>query len=562
MSNFVKFVTEDFNLVPIKFCKLDKDLHKDMVEVIKSRKKHNQDFADESTFDQFTYNEWNIRPLKGENTKGYENRSFVVNDEEYVFPNAGVVFCKEDAKETFFGEGAGTVAFTKRKDEAFYPFAYIPSENKFKLFRYELSAGAPCEYGEMNGINSSLLLDLMVDVRKMKKDEGIYIFRFPDPYNFPNENYSEDWEEDAEVDTYVTLSFFVKEGDEYPVILSYRSGFYKEPVKVLVEVNGKTHEEPGRIVVRDFRLDYFCNSIEEVNDYPKRGWTTVKYDKISKNDIIGKYVSSLGDYYEHLDGTYEPYYNYDKHNTFVEFGNSMMNVLDKVVKDPNIKLGKYLSEYSDSGFRLDAKSDRMLIMPFYGLSKVLPILQKAFVVEGSISLTDYEEAVEHLGDPYFNQLLKEIGRKVGLSKEQKPFISKKIAKSSVIFLVDSEVTACTMTSEFSLEAPYIGGVEVNLMDVISGDCSVVSRYDLSNLRNFYINVSICGKISKISLNDIAEFFSNIRKSQRVFIKDLEEGKFKVIETRINKDGLTEYRVRPILENYDPDKYWNEKDPRK
>jgi hypothetical protein len=559
MSNFIKTITEGFDLVPIKFCKLDKDLHKDLVEVIKSRKKHNLDFTDESTFDQFTYNGWNIRPLKGENTKGYENRSFVVNEEEYVFPKAKVVYCNSDAKETFFGEGAGTVAYTKRKDEAFYPFAYVPSEDKFKLFRFDLRAGVPGEYEESLGINSSLLLDLMVEVRKMKKDEGIYIFRDPD---YPSSDESDTWEEDAEIDSYVTLSFFVKEGDEYPVILSYRSGFYKEPEKVLVEVNGKKYEKPGKIVVRDFRLDYFCNSIEEVNDYPKRGWTSVKFDKISKNDILGKYIPSLGDYYEHSDGSYGPYYNYDRHNTFAEFGNSMMNVLDKVVKDPNIKLGKYLSEYTYSGFRLNAKSDRMLIMPFYNLAKVLGILQKGFVVEEPISLADYEEAVECLGDPYFNQLLKEIGSKVDLSKESRPFISKKIAKPEVIFLVDSEVNSYTVTSEFSLKAPYIEGVEVNLMDVISDTRYVVSRYDLSNLRNFYIDVTVYEKTFKIYLNDIAEFFPNIRKSQRVFTKDLEEGNFKIIETRVNKDGLTEYRVRPILEKWDPDRYWSDKDPRK
>lgn len=551
MSNFIKTITEGFDLVPIKFCKLDKDLYKDLVEVIKSRKKHNLDFTDESTFDQFTYNGWNIRPLKGENTKGYENRSFVVNEEEYVFPKAKVVYCKFDAKETFFGEGAGTVAYTKRKDEAFYPFAYVPSEDKFKLFRFDLRAGVPGEYEESLGINSSLLLDLMVEVRKMKKDEGIYIFRDPD---YPSSDESDTWEEDAEIDSYVTLSFFVKEGDEYPVILSYRSGFYKESTNDLVEVNGKKYEKPGKIVVRDFRLDYFCNSIEEVNDYPKRGWTSVKFDKISKNDILGKYIS--GDYVE--DGTYIPCY----HNTFTEFGNSMMNVLDKVVKDPNIKLGKYLSEYTYSGFRLNAKNDRMLIIPFYNLAKVLGILQKGFVVEEPISLADYEEAVECLGDPYFNQLLKEIGSKVDLSKESRPFISKKIAKPSVIFLVDSEVNSYTVTSEFSPKAPYIEGVEVNLMDVISDECSVVSRFDLSNLRNFYIDVTVYEKTFKIYLNDIAEFFSNIRKSQRVFIKDLEEGNFKIIETRVNKDGHSEYRVRPILEKWDPDKYWSDKDPRK
>lgn len=505
MSNFIKVITGDFKPVIVKYYMLDEDIHRDFVETVKSRKEQGFDFAEgETTFDPFYYNGLSIEPLN-KNCNSLEKRAFVVNGgEEYVFPRAGIVFCKNEASsKSFFGKGEGIPSITKINEERgdIYPFAYITKVDTFELFEHNLDASIPGEYGEMEGISSSFLLDLMVDIRKMKRDTGIYIFKFP--------HY-----ESGKIDNFITLSFFVKGGiEEHPVILSYRGGF----------------NSSGKYTIQDFRLDYFCNSNSEVSDWPKRGWTYKKFDQISVENIEGKYVDSLG----------EPYKNY---NTVEEFCNSLQEILSLTEK--NTELNLYNNGFS-------------LLSPFYSLLRVLSPLKEDY-----ITLSDFEKTLESVKEPYFFQLTKDLKEKVDLTKGSElhyPFISSFIANEKVLDVekrAETGVTAYSQTCQFTGES-YIPNVEINLDDVISKDCKKISKYDFSNLRNFVIKINN-GNV--INLNNVAEFFWNINKSQNILIDNLKSGRFRIIESRTRKEGRKEYRVRPYLE-YNSRASWGPIDPR-
>lgn len=512
----MKVITEDFKPATVKYFMLDEDIHKDFVETVKSRKEQGFDFAEgETTFDPFYYNGLSIEPLN-RNCNSLEKRAFVVNKgEEYVFPNTGIVFCKNGTDKSFFGKGEGIPSITKINEGRgdIYPFAYIPKVDTFELFEHNLDASIPGEYGEIEGIGSSFLLDLMVDIRKMKRDTGIYIFKIP--------HY-----ESGKIDNFITLSFFVKGGkEEHPVILSYRGGF----------------NSSGKYTIQDFRLDYFCNSNSEVSDWPKRGWTNEKFDQISIENIEGKYVvDSLGEPIEHLDGSYIQTYNYRNYNTVGDFCNSLQEILSLTEK--NTELNLYNNGFS-------------LLSPFYGLLMVLSSLKKNY-----ITLSDFEKTLESVKEPNFFQLMKDLKEKVDLTKgDEYPFISSSIANEKVLDVekrTETGVTAYSQTRQFAGES-YIPEVEINLDDVISMNCKKISKYDFSNLKNFVIKINN-GNV--INLNNVAEFFWNINKNQNISIDDLKSGRFRIIESRTRKEGRKEYRVRPYLE-YNSRAPWGPIDPR-
>jgi hypothetical protein len=452
---------------------LDEKKNASMIDVVKDRKEKGFDLEkDPRSFSKFKFEEHSISSIGKYN--------YLVDDAEYVFPSQGKVICMKEEITPVMGTGKAVKALTKKDGSDFYPFFYILETGEYRTF-LETFSYIPW----YNNENSSYLLDLMAEVAKSHKG--------------PSFNYIEP----EEGSYFVTLSFFPKEDDEYPVVLAYKSGL------------GRTYIT-GKEIRRTTLYYYYKNRDWDNNGY-WRDWNCYKDENISTNHIRGIYEYApkfLGDDYS----TTPVQYRYN--NTVEEFKNAFEEAFKEMSK-------------------LELKPE--IVKPIEGMLKHIKLLSK-----DKITIPEFEELSDY--DHLYN-IVREIEKKVDTSCEVRPFITDSIAREGA----EKFVTVYKNGYRFNA---YVPGFEIDIKSVLK-DSDEISNFGLCSKENFYAVIN--GK--KVSLSQVGNLYFRICKEQKISTEDLYKGRFYYVEIdEVKSIGKVYYRVRPFLDE-NSDEPWSEKDPR-
>lgn len=462
-----------YNPVDVYIYDLDKEKNASIIDVVKERKEKGFDLVkDPKSFSKFRFEEHSISSLR--------NNNYLVDDAEYVFPLQGKVICLKEEITPVMGTGKAVKALTKKDGSDFYPFFYIPETGEYRTF-LEASDYNPWSDNE----NSSYLLDLMAEV--MKSHKG------------PSFNYMEP----EEGSYFAALSFFPKEGDEYPVVLAYKSSLGRTSIT--------------REVIRRTSLYYYYKNRDWDNNGYRRDWYCYREENISTNHIKGIYEA--GPKFLQDDYSVTPV-QYKYNNTVEEFKNAFEEAFKELSK-------------------LELKPE--IVKPIEGMLKHIKLLSK-----DKVTLPEFDELPD---DNHLYKIVSEIEKKVDTSCEVRPFITDSIAREGA----EKFVTVYKNGYRFNA---YVPGFEINIKSVLK-DSDEISNFGLCSKENFYAIIN--GK--KVPLSQVGNLHFRICKERRISTEDLYKGRFYYVEIHEVKNlGKVFYRVRPFLDE-NSDEPWSEKDPR-
>lgn len=474
-----------YNMVGVYIYDINTTKNTLIINAVKDRKEKGLDLVkDPKSFTKFNFEGHSISPLGNDN--------YLVDNTEYVFPSQEKVICLNGAITPVMSTGKAIKALTKKSGSDFYPFFYIPETGEYKTFlgTSDYNPGSDNE-------NSNYLLDLMAEVMKGRKHNGP----------------SFDYIEPSEGCYFGALSFFLKEDDEYPVVLAYKSG---------LGITSITRKEIRRTSLYFY---YKNRDIYNVGCYV-RDWNCQKDEHISPNHIRGMYEAVpqivQNDY------SITPV-KYKYNNTIEEFKNALEGAFKEAFEE------------------LSKQGKPEIVKPIEDLLKHVK-----FLLKDKVTLSEFDELSDDPENHLFYKLVEKIKENVDTSCETRPFISDSIARAG------AEKFVTVYKNGYSFNA-YVPGFEIDIKSVLK-DSDKISGFGLCSKENFYAIVN--GK--KVLLSQIGNLYYRICKELEISTEDLYKGRFYYVEIdevkKLGK-GKVFYRVRPFLDE-NSDEPWSEKDPRK